>query len=176
MLNKFNRKFLYVNILLIGGLALAVAVSAFTGPTAAPPTANPAGVLPLLQGGTGTAAADAAAARGALGAAGAGANSDITSLTGTFTTPLSVSRGGTGLSSVGSSGNVLTSNGTSWTSSAAAGVPSGAVSFFNLDTCPTGWTALTEAQGRYLVGLPSGGTRAATVGTALSNTENRAVG
>src|SRR6202008_4596802 len=34
----------------------------------------------------------------------------------------------------------------------------------------------TTARGRYIVGLVSGGTNAATVGTALSNAENRPVG
>ena len=57
-----------------------------------------------------------------------------------------------------------------------AGIPAGAVSFFNLAVCPSGWSELTTARGRYLVGLPSGGTPNTTVGTALSNGENRAVG
>jgi hypothetical protein len=71
--------------------------------------------------------------------ANAGANSDITSLSG-LTTPLSVAQGGTGASTLtaenvilgdgtsavkfvapGSSGNVLTSNGTTWTSAAPTG-------------------------------------------------------
>lgn len=55
-------------------------------------------------------------------------------------------------------------------------VPSGAVMFFNLSVCPAGWTELTQARGRYLVGLPSGGTLGGTAGTALSNLENRATG
>jgi hypothetical protein len=55
-------------------------------------------------------------------------------------------------------------------------VPSGAVMFFNLGTCPSGWHELTDARGRYLAGLPGGGTLAASVGTALSNQENRTVG
>jgi hypothetical protein len=59
---------------------------------------------------------------------------------------------------------------------AASMVPSGAVMFFNLSTCPSGWHELTDARGRYLTGLPAGGTLAASVGTALSNQENRAVG
>jgi hypothetical protein len=37
-------------------------------------------------------------------------------------------------------------------------IPAGAVMFFNLAACPAGWADLTAAQGRYLVGLPSGGT------------------
>ena len=74
---------------------------------------------------------------------------------------------------------VLTTNASgvaTWQEAAGGGIPSGAVMFFNLSTCPTGWTALTAAQGRYLVGKPSGGTLAGTAGTALSNLENRPVG
>jgi hypothetical protein len=56
------------------------------------------------------------------------------------------------------------------------GVPSGAVMFFNLASCPSGWTELTTARGRYVVGLPASGSLAGTAGTALSNLENRAVG
>ncbi len=58
----------------------------------------------------------------------------------------------------------------------SVGVPSGAVMHFNLAACPTGWTGLTAARGRYLVGLPSAGTLAGTAGTALTNLENRPVG
>ncbi len=57
-----------------------------------------------------------------------------------------------------------------------AGVPAGFVGFFNLSSCPTGWSELTAARGRYLVGLPSGGNLAGTKGTALSNLEDRSVG
>lgn len=59
---------------------------------------------------------------------------------------------------------------------AAQMVPAGAVMFFNLAACPPGWAALAAAQGRYIVGLPTGGMLAASVGTALGNQENRAVG
>lgn len=55
-------------------------------------------------------------------------------------------------------------------------VPAGAVMFFDLASCPSGWTELTGARGRYLVGLPSGGLLAGTAGTALSNQENRSTG
>jgi hypothetical protein len=61
-------------------------------------------------------------------------------------------------------------------SPALAGVPSGAVTFFERATCPDGWSELTAARGRYLVGLPGGGTLGATVGTQLTDLENRAVG
>jgi hypothetical protein len=57
-----------------------------------------------------------------------------------------------------------------------ASSPAGAVSFFNLAACPSGWTELTSGRGRYLVGRPSNGTLAGTVGTALTNLENRPVG
>ena len=55
-------------------------------------------------------------------------------------------------------------------------LPSGMVMFFDSTACPTGWSELTSARGRYLVGLISGGTLGATAGTALSNQENRVVG
>ena len=56
-------------------------------------------------------------------------------------------------------------------------IPSGAVMFFNLDPpCPTGWSPIVNAEGRYLVGLPAGGTRGLPVGTALSDGENRPAG
>lgn len=38
---------------------------------------------------------------------------------------------------------------------------------------PSGWSEYTAARGRVIVGKPSGGTAAGTVGTALSNLENR---
>jgi len=48
--------------------------------------------------------------------------------------------------------------------------------FFNSATCPSGWSEYTALQGRYAVGLPSGGTLAGTKGKELSNLEDRAVG
>jgi hypothetical protein len=57
---------------------------------------------------------------------------------------------------------------------AMAEVPQGAVMTFNLASCPSGWSEVTDAQGRALVGLPSGGTLAGTVGAGLSDGENRA--
>jgi hypothetical protein len=58
-----------------------------------------------------------------------------------------------------------------------ADIPAGAVMYFNLTTCPLGWSPLAAAEGRYLVGAKStGGAIAATVGTALNDQENRAVG
>lgn len=55
-------------------------------------------------------------------------------------------------------------------------IPTGTVAYFNLSSCPSNWTELTNARGRYIVGLPLGGTLAATNGTVLSNLEDRAVG
>jgi hypothetical protein len=39
-------------------------------------------------------------------------------------------------------------------------IPTGAVMFFNLAACPSGWTEYTALRGRIPVGLPSGGTLA----------------
>lgn len=55
-------------------------------------------------------------------------------------------------------------------------IPSGAIMHFNLTSCPTGWSELTSARGRYIVGLNNNGTLGAATGTALNNSENRAVG
>lgn len=62
------------------------------------------------------------------------------------------------------------------TQASAGSIPSGAVMFFNLAACPTGWTELTSARGRYVVGTPNGGTNGGTDGTALTNLEDRPVG
>jgi hypothetical protein len=57
-----------------------------------------------------------------------------------------------------------------------ATAPTGAVMYFDLGSCPAGWSNYEPGRGRYLVGVPSGGTQGATVGTALSDTENRPTG
>jgi hypothetical protein len=54
--------------------------------------------------------------------------------------------------------------------------PAGAVMYFDLPSCPAGWTDYDAGRGRYLVGVPAGGTPGAAVGTALSNQENRPTG
>ena len=75
-------------------------------------------------------------------------------------------------------GKVLTATSTapyfSWET--AASIPSGFVGFFNLSSCPSGWTEDTNSRGRYIVGLPSGGSLASTTGTALTDKEDRATG
>jgi hypothetical protein len=55
-----------------------------------------------------------------------------------------------------------------------ASVPTGAVMMFDLAACPEGWSELSSARGRALVGLPAGGTLGGTVGAALGDVENRA--
>jgi hypothetical protein len=54
--------------------------------------------------------------------------------------------------------------------------PDGAVMYFDLPACPTGWSNFDAGRGRYLVGLPTGGSAGAAVGTALSDQEDRPVG
>jgi hypothetical protein len=55
------------------------------------------------------------------------------------------------------------------------GVPSGAVMFFNLASCPTGWSALAAAEGRAVVGLPASGTLAGTHGMQLTDLQPRTI-
>jgi hypothetical protein len=60
-----------------------------------------------------------------------------------------------------------------WTPSLTPGM----LAFTTSASCPAGWVEHTAAQGRYLVGLPSGGTVAGTAGTALTTaSENRTTG
>ena len=74
-------------------------------------------------------------------------------------------------------GQILKKSAGQWVcASEGGGAPAGQLNFFNLASCPSGWSELTPARGRYLVGLPSGGTLAGITGTALSNGENRSVG
>lgn len=54
-------------------------------------------------------------------------------------------------------------------------VPSN-LAVFSKVACPSGWTEYTAARGRYVVGLPSGGTLEGTAGTVLTNLEDRPVG
>lgn len=89
------------------GTVTSVAVSGGTtglttsgGPITGSGTITLAGVLAVANGGTG--GTTQASARSGLAAAGNGANSDITSLTG-LTTPLSLAQGGTGTSQGSSS-------------------------------------------------------------------------
>ena len=58
----------------------------------------------------------------------------------------------------------------------SGGVPEHTVAFLAALTCPEGWVAHAAAQGRYVVGVPDGGTLAETVGTALTNREARSSG
>jgi len=51
---------------------------------------------------------------------------------------------------------------------ASAGVPAGAVMFFNADACPAGWSPLAGGQGRVLVGAAPGAS-GTSVGTALAD-------
>ena len=57
--------------------------------------------------------------------------------------------------------------------SANAGLAQGAIIFYNGTSCPTGYNEVTGARGRTVVGLPAAGTLAGTVGTALTNLEDR---
>ena len=55
-------------------------------------------------------------------------------------------------------------------------VPSGTLAYFSLSECPLGWEVSQSAIGRYIVGVSANGELGATVGTRLSDRENRATG
>jgi hypothetical protein len=55
-------------------------------------------------------------------------------------------------------------------------VQSNMVAFSTTGSCPTGWSEYTTARGRYILALPASGTNVATVGTALTDQENRPAG
>lgn len=70
---------------------------------------------------------------------------------------------------------------TAWTNPSGnpptgSGSLSGAIMYFAASTCPTGWSEVTAARGRYIVGLPASGSVSSTVGTALTDQENRPAG
>lgn len=53
-------------------------------------------------------------------------------------------------------------------------VPTGAIAFFAADHCPAGWTAHTDAEGRFIVGAHRSGTIGGTVGDAMNDLQNLA--
>jgi len=55
-------------------------------------------------------------------------------------------------------------------------VPVGGIIISTGGSCPTAFSEVTAFRGRYVVHVPLSGTINATVGSALSNTENRAAG
>ena len=57
----------------------------------------------------------------------------------------------------------------------AGTIPAGMIAAFAATSCPAGWSAVTEAQGRVVVGLVPGGTLSGTVGAPLGNTVTRTV-
>ena len=54
-------------------------------------------------------------------------------------------------------------------------IPTGGILLFAGDCPATGWTEYTAARGRSIVGVPSGGTIAGTVGSALTNLGSRTI-
>ena len=57
---------------------------------------------------------------------------------------------------------------------AIASVPSNLVAYrASGESTPSGWSEYTTARGRMVVGLPSGGTDGGTVGTALTNVQDK---
>ncbi len=55
-------------------------------------------------------------------------------------------------------------------------LPHDAVIFITDESCPLGFIRDSKYDGKYLVGVPDGGTRNGTKGTALNKDENRIIG
>jgi hypothetical protein len=55
-------------------------------------------------------------------------------------------------------------------------VPANLIAFTKNGSCPSGWAEYTGARGRSIVGLPLSGTNLASIGSELTNGENRATG
>lgn len=67
-------------------------------------------------------------------------------------------------------------NGTKWEPIGGDSTPAGTIAYFDLAVCPEGWSEATNAKGRYIVGTQNSANKNLTVGQALSDGENRAVG
>ena len=142
-----------------GGTVTSVAASGgatgltFTGsPITTSGTLTLSGTLAIASGGTG--ATSASGARLTLGAAGSGANSDITSLTG-LTTALSVGQGGTGSATSPTNGQLLIGNGTGYTLAAL--------------TAGSGISVTNSAGGITIAATSGGGTVTSVGGTGTVN-------
>ena len=67
-------------------------------------------------------------------------------------------------------------DGTAWVLIGGDSTPTGTIAYFDLTTCPEGWTEATNAKGRYIVGTQNSANKNLTVGQSLADGENRAVG
>jgi hypothetical protein len=60
-----------------------------------------------------------------------------------------------------------------FTAAGGGAVPANMVAYTSAGAAPSGYSEVTGARGRVIVGLPSGGTNAGTVGTALTNLQDK---
>lgn len=144
------------------GVALNFVFAAWSEPTALPPAGNVE--APINVG------AATQYKSGALGVGGLLAAYGNVEVSGT----VKISGGSP------AAGKVLTSDAfglASWQTAMSSGsVPAGAVMYFNLSSCPSGWSKYSNAWGRYIVGIGSGTGLNSVVGISLSNGENRPAG
>lgn len=122
---------------------------------------SPTGILPVVNGGTGS--STSSGARTSIGAAVSGANSDITSLS-ALSTPLSVAQGGTGDATLAAHG-ILIGNGTSAVVITSVGT-TGTVLHGNTGADPTYSSVSLTADVSGTLSIANGGTAATTAENA----------
>ena len=79
-----------------------------------------------------------------------------------------------GRTAVGANGTTLVADSgeANGLNTAEVSMPASMIGLFKA-TCPAGWTEYTTARGRYIVGVPSGGSIGGTIGTPLTNLRNK---
>ena len=120
--------------LFIGAFALAVAAGTWTAPTQPAPDGNVA--APINVGGS------------------TQIKTGLLTLNNLAVVNMNVASG-----TVSAVGSVLTNDGSGnarWASSGSGDIPSGAIMAFDLDACPSGWSAYTAASGRAIIGSGQG--------------------
>jgi hypothetical protein len=75
--------------------------------------------------------------------------------------------------SITTGGTITVTDERQFTTASILGVPVNTIMYITGGSAPSGWSEYTSARGRMIVGLPSGGTDEGTVGTALTDQQDK---